>query len=441
LSRVGLETGNSAGRGQADAFTVAEQVALRLADEAILRMARESSQRQTQFPTVGWRSHSMAAGYPGVALLFGVLDRSRSGAGWDRLAHRQLSLAVASLPAHPSPSLFSGLAGIGFAAATMADSGDRYAGLLRQVDAVLVPLVQPRLARLSDCVGCGVGDFDVISGLSGVGAYLLQRLSNSAAVALLEEVLRCLSDLLRDDREPRRWHTPPELSGEALSERHPHGSHNCGLAHGIPGPLALLSIAALEGVLVPHQTEAIETAADWLTRHRTISLWGPDWPNGIALAPETAETEFTGATAHRAAWCYGAPGVARALDLAGRAIGNDAHRRLAGETMLGVFNRPLDARGITSPTFCHGAAGLLQVTLRFARDTADPRFQGAVGGLVSELVGAFEPGSLLGFRNVETEGNLVDQPGLLDGAAGVALPLLAAGTTADPAWDRMFLLS
>jgi hypothetical protein len=35
----------------------------------------------------------------------------------------------------------------------------------------------------------------------------------------------------------------------------------------------------------------------------------------------------------------------------------------------------------------------------------------------------------------------VDRPGLLDGAPGAALVLLAAATDVEPAWDRVFLLS
>ena len=91
-----------------------------------------------------------------------------------------------------------------------------------------------------------------------------------------------------------------------------------------------------------------------------------------------------------------------------------------------------------SPTFCHGVAGLLQITLRFARDTALPDFQTARDDLITQLVGAHESASLLGFRHVEPQGTRVDQAGLLDGAPGILLVLLAATTRVEPAWDRMF---
>jgi hypothetical protein len=35
----------------------------------------------------------------------------------------------------------------------------------------------------------------------------------------------------------------------------------------------------------------------------------------------------------------------------------------------------------------------------------------------------------------------VDRPGVLDGAAGVAMVLLAAAVDVEPDWDRLFLLA
>ena len=109
--------------------------------------------------------------------------------------------------------------------------------------------------------------------------------------------------------------------------------------------------------------------------------------------------------------------------------------------MDAVYRRPIAVRNIDSPTFCHGVAGLLQITLRFANDTALPVFAEAAVDLVEQLHSAYESDSLLGYRNWEPGGARVDQPGLLDGAPGVMLTLLAASTDVEPAWDRAFLLA
>ena len=68
----------------------------------------------------------------------------------------------------------------------------------------------------------------------------------------------------------------------------------------------------------------------------------------------------------------GSPGVARALWLAGVARCRPEWRELAIEAMAAVYRRPFGDRQIDSPTFCHGVAGLLQATLRFANENSAP---------------------------------------------------------------------
>ncbi len=102
--------------------------------------------------------------------------------------------------------------------------------------------------------------------------------------------------------------------------------------------------------------------------------------------------------------------------------------------MEAVYRRSIPKRYIDSPTFCHGVAGLLQVTLRFAHDTNLPIFNEAASALTEQLLSLYAPERTLGFCCTEPGGNLVDQPGLLDGAPGVALVLLAASAHVESAW-------
>jgi hypothetical protein len=231
---------------------------------------------------------------------------------------------------------------------------------------------------------------------------------------------------------------------EAARRAYPNGNLNCGLAHGLPGMLAYLALVRkLELPLAPRERldEAIVCAADWLLRNRADDQWGINWPTAVALTAEGVEDNAAQSGPSRSAWCYGAPGVARSLWLAGEAVGRADYRDLAVAAMEAVYRRPLPARMIDSPSFCHGTAGLLAITLRFARDTAAPVFVAESQNLTRQLLDQFQPDSPLGFRNIEYRNNQTDQPGLLDGAAGVAIVLVSAATGLDPAWDRLFLLS
>src|SRR5262249_17874924 len=171
---------------------VAARVVARLADPGILRAAIVASDAQTTLPaTVGWRGHTLAAGLAGAALLFAAADARWPDGGWDAVGHRHLRAACSALEAAPRAgmSLYGGLAGVGYAAVALAAGRDRYARLLRSVDAALLPQAVRAARSLADVDGCPVGAFDLISGLTGVGVYLLGRRSDRDAREVLELLL------------------------------------------------------------------------------------------------------------------------------------------------------------------------------------------------------------------------------------------------------------
>jgi hypothetical protein len=222
---------------------------------------------------------------------------------------------------------------------------------------------------------------------------------------------------------------------------YPAGNLNCGLAHGIPGPLAVLALALREGHEVAQQAEAVRSLAEWLTAHRADDEYGVNWPSAVPLPLPGSTREPAPLRQTRNAWCYGSPGVARALWLAGDVLDDSSLRDLAVEALLAVRRRPVEERNIDSPTFCHGISGLLQIVLRFAADTGLPAFGDMATELVEQLLAAYEPERPLGFASIEPGNNPVDRAGLLDGAPGVSMVLLAASTGVEPSWDRLFLLS
>jgi hypothetical protein len=386
--------------------------------------------------------HDVAQGDAGLALAASYYDRCFPDAGWDTIGHNYLVVAVGSLEqTEVGPSLFTGAAGLAFVTSQLSRGGARYGRLLatltQELDTEAARLTRKVNRRVSGLAGLAVRDFDTISGLSGVIAQLLARPDAVATRGALDALVALVSGSGRDPHPPR-WYTPAELlPSEEETSRYPHGNLNCGLAHGVPGPLAVLALAASEGAPVDGIREAAADVCAWLVAHRRDDQWGINWPSMVSL-PDGSVIDGPS----RAAWCYGAPGVARALWLAGVALGDEALTRLAVEAMERVYDRPIRARQIDSPTFCHGVAGLLQVTLRFRHDTGLALFDDAACDLVDQLLDCFEPDeSVLGYRGIEPGGNRVDQAGLLDGAPGVALVLLAAALPVEPTWDRLFLLA
>jgi len=443
----------------ATAISMARETASRLSEPKRVQAAAELAKAQTAFPkSVHWQAHSVAQGYAGLALLWGYLDECFPDEGWERIGKQHLELATRSIETllHPQPGMYSGLGGLAFAAWYSSRQGTRYQRMLAGLDRVLLPQIRHMAERLRTREpGPGVSEFDVISGLAGVGRYLVLRRESPAASETLQLVIESLVALTLEEDSLPHWHTPAGLiQDETWRQLYPHGNLNCGLAHGIPGPLALLALAQTAGVTVDGIEEAIARVALWLREHEVGDAWGINWPTAIPLTPDrkamridggepgkVSDSRMAAYRGSRSAWCYGSPGVTRALWLAGKALGSQEYQDLAVQALEAVYRRPQQERRIDSPTFCHGVAGLLEVTLRFAQDTSLPVFVEAARALVEQIMAAYEPESMVAFRNLEPGGTRVEQPGLLDGSAGVAITLLAASVAVEPRWDALFMLS
>jgi hypothetical protein len=387
----------------------------------------------------------VAQGDAGLALMYGYFDACFPDQGWDHVAHKWIERATRGAQAleRLPGGLFEGLSGLAFTVDSLSRGGRRYRNLLAHFHDCVVNDVRAQCEALDEELAGGAVPFlawDVIAGLTGMGAYLLRRGDHTSLIPVVHRLVA----LMRDTQGLPRWHTLPATSSKWMLDAYPEGHLNLGLAHGIPGPLALLSLALLEGVATPGLEEAVDSVASWLSRYCVSDAWGVNWPSAVPLVRHgeglTVGT-CEGLAGTHAGWCYGSPGVARALWLAGQARRNASYSALALNAMRAVMRRSHAARGLSSPALCHGLAGLLCIILRFRQEVPDAAFTKFARLLLRQIEEMHEPETLLGYRTTEPGGGRIDQAGLLDGAPGIAMTLLAAATAQQPTWDRLFLLS
>lgn len=378
----------------------------------------------TKQPT--YQTYDEVEALAGAAMLHAALGRPA-------LAHACLAGAVGEAErlevAFPGP--FGGLASIAYAARALSPDGTKYQRLLATLDGRIASQAGKR-ARfiLEKPYGLSYSAYDAIGGLAGSVAYLL------SAGKDVDDMLSAFVALTGSHDGQPNWFTPAEMlqPHTSMGRQFPSGVCNTGLAHGIAGPLSVLSLASLGGLEVPGQPDAISTVAHWLAAQRSDDAYGPNWPHGV-------RADGWRPPGSHSAWCYGGPGVARALWLAGRAIDNLSLRTAALEAMAAVYRRPWDVRDIgDSSGLCHGVAGLLQIVLRFSYDTGEPFLADFSAELVEFLLTMYEPDRPFGFRAAEGDGQFSDRPGFLDGASGVALALLSAASDSPPTWDRQLLI-
>lgn len=277
--------------------------------------------------------------------------------------------------------------------------------------------------------------YDTINGLAGIGRVLLAAvaLGHTDANKGLFAALSTLTTMIGMPGQGRPgWWLPADQHPSATAI-HPSGAATTGLAHGIAGPLSLLAAAHTAGHSVPGQPEAIRHAARWLLHWQEP---GParTWPphvTGNELDQDTAVPE----PGRRDAWCYGTPGISRALTLTAHALAEEEFRVAAHQALAALATRRPQTWDAEGPSLCHGHAGILQC----ATDHPILADQAA-----AEVTAAFDPRHRSGFQHLH-HSTPADDPGLLTGVSGLALALADHGNLPAPAtptrWDSVLLLS
>ncbi|GHC77021.1 lanthionine synthetase C family protein [Streptomyces flavofungini] len=388
----------------------------------------------------GWWPQSLAHGAVGVALLH--IERARTDQGpWQR-AHDWLACAAAEPTVGGIDShLYYGAPALAFALHAAADRPGRYARALNTLDQRVTATTRDRLvsahARMDRGEMPTLAEFDAIRGLSGMGALLLHR---DAHTDLLREVLAYLVRLtepVKHDGEllPGWWsHLAP--SGHA-SPDYPHGHANNGVAHGIGGPLALLSLATCRGITVEGHNDAITRILAWLDQWQQDGPAGPWWPYWITR--EQLRSGRPGPGPSRPSWCYGTAGFARTQQLAALATNAPARQRMAEGALLGSMTDTGQLQATVDLSLCHGFAGLTHITQLVAAEAITPGLTECLPRLLAPIIDT-APGALAA--------SLLDPPGggdigLLEGAAGTALALhsFQTGMPSASGWDTSFLIN
>ncbi|WP_026422099.1 lanthionine synthetase C family protein [Actinokineospora inagensis] len=420
-------------------------VATRLTDpESVAAISDRPDNVEPVYGASQWGPLTLANGLPGMALLHAEL--AAADGRWAAVAHGQISRAAELMSSQASNGLYAGPAALLAAVVRMEPN---YATLRRKLTAWVVADQQTRLRACAARRDPGVSwaHYDVVNGLSGTARLLLD--AGPEARPVVEESLRYLvsrcEPIIVEGTGVPGWWVPAELQPVAADARqYPRGDFNLGLAHGIAGPLALFTAALVRGCEVPGQRDAMRRTATWLLDRRKYDSAGAYWPCRLSWDEETQpgpEPVFT-----RAAWCYGAPGIAAALHQAGQALGEPEWCAAAVAGLRAVLDRDERAWNLDGPTVCHGTSGLLQVVRRVAAASGDPALLAAVPRLVEHTLGFADPDAPFVFahlvpdsplgRHADTGYRRLNVAGMLEGAAGVACALLPS----TGAWDTALML-
>ncbi|WP_324783412.1 lanthionine synthetase C family protein [Streptomyces sp. H51] len=375
----------------------------------------------------GW-PQSLYSGAAGITLLHAV--KERVGAG-DTEAMRACAESMFRVPIMAGPEgfgLYEGVPAVAYVLTfTDTPSTERLLSVLDgHVRRITTSRLEGARARLESGQTTKSAEFDLIGGLAGLGVYHLRRGNAAELQGILSYLVQLSEPITVCGQTLPGWWSVSEAGTAWPADGH----GNFGLAHGITGPLALLATSVLCGYTVAGQERAITRICQWLDDWRTGNRRSAHWPEWIDLQEQRrGSTARTGP--RRPSWCYGTPGIARALQLAGRALGDTTLQERAEQALAGCLLDPQQLALLTDASLCHGWAGLVQATRRAAEDEKD--------GQLSELLPRLRAGLA---THLEAHGPPV-QPTLMEGTAGLDLAQLDDSKCATPEtrWDLCLLLS
>jgi lantibiotic modifying enzyme len=382
----------------------------------------------------GLRSVTIALGRCGVALFYAWLARTGLDERAAECASRFLGESIELLPSKTlDASLFCGFPGVAWTTEHLlamsgetggedpnAEIDDAIIGALE--DATFVPA------------------YDLIDGLAGIGVYALERGERNSGARIASLVLERLEETACPQSVGLSWPSGTltrTAQGRGVLPEETY--FNLGLSHGVPGVVGILARFVQRSDLRSRALPLLEGSVKWISAQRLPHNETGAFPDYVS--PRESEP---GSPA-RLAWCYGDPGVAAALVAAGRALERSEVTSLAMNVAHAAARRDFATTSVVDAGICHGSAGVAHILHRIHRASGDLACRdAAVAWFERLLTRTTDRPALAGFPTFcferTQDGEYIEDPAWLTGAAGVGLVLLAAVSDLEPRWDRLLLL-
>lgn len=352
-------------------------------------------------------------------------------------SHQLMQVAVNHGVQGAHAGLFGGLSELGLSADLLSESL-HYQKLLAWTDkriAMLSKSMGERIERSVASDSLKFSHYDVVSGLSGVLRYMLQR-NRTLSRGDLHYALKALSRPI-DRYGVISFSVKSDNIEGYLAQKVDSAERliNCGFAHGVAGILAVLSLAWEVGYDFRSLRGAVQKLTEYLIEFCQKDDFGIGWPDAHSYPTSMpAKVTFD-------AWCYGSAGVSRAVWLSGSACRKNSYKDFAISAIQCAIGRELSLRGLQTPWLCHGLAGLLLILVRFYNECPDNLIAEGMEKVFDRIFEHYQEATLLGFADSGQVGYQINDISLLNGAVGVALVLYSISSDLEPRWDRLLALS
>lgn len=275
-------------------------------------------------------------------------------------------------------------------------------------------------------------NYDYLHGAVGIGLYFLSRTGNKKANDYLAELVDWLDKIsIKDKDEGLKWKS-------VLNRDENLEGFNLSLSHGISSIIVLLSKMFKKGINKDKVSTLMEGAIRFLLQQ---SL---DTKKYLSFFPSWVAADHPPARS-RLAWCYGDLGNTIAIWQAARSMGNKMWEETAKNVIVhSTRRRDIKENMVLDAGLCHGGAGIAHIFNRMYHYTEiEDCKEAAIYWFDQTLKLATHDDGFAGYKVWRTEeyGGWLNEPGLLEGIAGIGLALLSLVSDVEPQWDRVLLMS
>ncbi|SGX43069.1 lanthionine synthetase C family protein [Staphylococcus argenteus] len=333
-------------------------------------------------------------------------------------------------------SLFGGLSGIAFSMDIASQNGRNYQKILNNIDDVIVNEIESDIDQILQ-EPLNPLNYDTISGLAGIGRYLLNRIDVSDKnVKALKRILTYFKNIQYSQNS---WVVPQESQFlESDKNYFTQGNINLGLAHGVLGPMSLFALCVIKGITIENHQHILKDMYKYIMDEKFSS--NDRWLQRYDLISERNHFNYI-----RNGWCYGNTGVMTTLFLIGQALQDDEIIQMSKKVMLQVVNDKDE--NLISPTICHGLSSqILMLTIMNLYFELN-EVSDYINELINKLMSHYKEDHLVNFIDINENNEGVfksEKVGLLEGEIGVYLTLMTLQNTNilnEKNWTNAFLIS
>lgn len=381
-----------------------------------------------------WEDTTLCSGYPGIILFISEYLKKNKLEGFIDKYVQNMVDAYNNIE-NIDLSLFSGLSGVSFTLSII--DYNKYEKLVSQSTSYIID----NLITFTDAIDendLKFEDYDLMSGLCGILLYLIYYYDKNPSKLLLDKVELSINKLLLIYDKNRFFVESRYFFTEVERENYPNGGFNIGLSHGIVGVLSVL-IKYSEIENINHRTkinkykEKIynELINDAYNINERL-IW-PQIKSKDLLKDDPVPFD---------SWCYGPPSIIFHLYKVAKESDKCGDKNMLEEMMKKISK---DIQGITSPSFCHGYAGLLTIFIEFNKladkEVVENKTLESIRGKIMEFYNIndfpfyerlydIDSGQIEWFKNL----------GLLTGISGIGLSLLHFESSNLLQWPKVFTL-